>query len=122
MYVEVKIHAQPKTPLFRVPERAVRPGNQIWVARPREPGPRSKTPEAKPRGTHQLHVVDVDVVEVDEGGGVVRGNSEYLHVGAKVVASPLGVQASGTESDDPIRDAVEKMEVDLNDKQAVKDE
>jgi hypothetical protein len=61
MYVDVVVHIEPKTRLLSVPENAVRPGNEIWVA---EPIP----PDEKRSGgaTHRVQIVDVKVVEVIE--------------------------------------------------------
>jgi biotin carboxyl carrier protein len=99
MYVDVVVHVTPTAPLFRVPERAVRPGERIWAARPVAAGELSGAAEGAGSGTHSVEVVNVDVVEIVGGDAVVSVSPDKLAEHDLVVVSPLGVSATASSQD-----------------------
>jgi len=84
MYVTVRLHAEPNVAMYSVPERAIRPGDWLWLV---EDG--------------QLRKVRVRVIEVMGGRAIIRPRSEdstaatLLNGGAQAVISPLAVAEEG---------------------------
>lgn len=78
MFVTVVIHAQPKSELLTIPERAVRPGNKVWRVR---------------RG--RLDVVGIHLVHIIQDIAVVRPAGDDLHSGDRVVVTPLALVENG---------------------------
>jgi multidrug efflux pump subunit AcrA (membrane-fusion protein) len=76
MFVNLKIHAQPKARLLRVPEVAVRPGNRVWVVREGE-----------------LDLAEVKVVRVADEVAIVEAGQ--LASGDHVVVTPLASAVEG---------------------------
>jgi hypothetical protein len=72
MYVTVLIHASPPGSILRVPERAVRPGNVVWLL---EDG--------------SLRRRQIQVAQLSDGAALIDGNSGGLSAGGRVVVSPL---------------------------------
>ena len=80
MFVTVMIHVEPQAQLVRIPEKAVRPGNRVWIVRPSE-------------GQKQLAILEVRVVRVaDEAAIVLAGD---LEAGDRVVVTPLSGAEDG---------------------------
>ncbi|MEQ8787294.1 MAG: HlyD family efflux transporter periplasmic adaptor subunit [Pirellulaceae bacterium] len=80
MYVRLRIHCQPSTPLVRLPERAIRPGKTVWLLR-----------DGK-LVFEQVHVatIDRDVAILDAAGASFKP-------GDKVVVSALAYAHEGME-------------------------
>jgi multidrug efflux pump subunit AcrA (membrane-fusion protein) len=78
MFVNLEIHAKPEVELLRVDEAAVQPGNRVWCVR-----------------DGRLVPVDVQIVEIVDGMAVLRATAGHLHVGDKVVESPLAEITEG---------------------------
>lgn len=78
MFVNMEIHARPKSDLLKVPEVAVQPGNRVWRVR-----------------ESRLLTVDVHVVEIDDGSAVLQADGELLSAGDQVVVSPLAEAIDG---------------------------
>lgn len=76
MYVTVKIHAEPRAKLLRIPEAAVRPGNRVWAVR-----------------NKKLAIIDVRVVRVADEVAIIRAGK--LEAGDRVVVTPLAVAENG---------------------------
>jgi len=80
MFVTVNIHAEPQAQLVRIPEKAVRPGNRVWIVRQDD-------------GSKELAMLDVRVVRVaDEAAIVLAGE---LEPGVRVVVTPLSGAEEG---------------------------
>jgi len=80
MFVTVKILAEPQARLVRIPDKAVRPGNCVWVARPID-------------GQSRLAMLDVHVVQVAEESAIVLAGD--LEPGDRVVVTPLAGAKEG---------------------------
>ncbi len=79
MFVKLLIHARPETPLLRVPELAMRPGNRVWRVR-----------------DDKLSVVPIQVVTSMGDWVVIQPKIEgQLVAGDKVVVSPLAMIEEG---------------------------
>ena len=79
MFVKLFIHAHPQTPLLRIPELAMRPGNRVWRVR-----------------DGKLSVVPIRVVSSMEKWAVIQPKIEgQLVSGDRVVVSPLAVVEEG---------------------------
>ncbi len=78
MYVTVKIHATPRTPLLRVSERAVRPGKQIWIVR-----------------SGKLEVQKIHIARVVGEDVLVDATASKLKAGDRMVVSPLSGAKAG---------------------------
>lgn len=99
MYVNVAINIQPKQPLLRVPERAIRPGNVLWCLR-------DGKLEITPVRVAQL-VRDVALIEPSETG---------LQAGQQVIISPLAVAVDGM----PVKESKPVAEQDTSQQQVEK--
>ncbi len=73
MFVQVQTKLRPKSELLRLPERAVRPGNEVWLVK---------------EGS-TLDVVPVEVVWREPGLVYVTADKSPLRSGDDVVVSPL---------------------------------
>jgi multidrug efflux pump subunit AcrA (membrane-fusion protein) len=80
MYVQVRIHCQPATPLVRLPERAIRPGNIIWLLR-----------------DGRLAFEKVQIAAIDREVAVLDATGAPFQAGDKVVVSPLAYAHAGME-------------------------
>ena len=78
MYVTAKILASPSTRLLRLSQRAIRPGNQIWVVR-----------------SGKLVIQKVYVARVVDKIVLVDAVASNLKAGDRVVVSPLSVAING---------------------------
>ena len=87
MFVTVKIHARPKAQLVRIPEKAVLPGNRLWLVR-----------EGK------LAIVEANVVRVSDGVAIVETGE--LEAGDSVVVTP----PAGAVEEMAVREQQEKAE------------
>ncbi len=91
MYVDVVVHTKPSQSLLQMPQRAVRPGEEIWLARPlTSDESRAATGEAA-EATHALEIVKVDVIESTGDRAIVRSDAKELSAGDLVVVSPLAL-------------------------------
>jgi multidrug efflux pump subunit AcrA (membrane-fusion protein) len=80
MFVEVSVHTNTEVPLLALPERALRPGNRVWLIR-----------------DGKLAVETVEVVQTIEDQVLLREDSSPLKVGDRVVVSPLSAPYPGME-------------------------
>jgi len=80
MYVQVRIHCQPATPLVRLPERAIRPGNTIWLLR-----------------DGKLAFEKVHIATIDREVAILDATGAPFQAGDKVVVSPLAYAHAGME-------------------------
>ena len=79
MFVKLFIHIRPETPLLRIPELAMRPGNLVWRVR-----------------DGKLSVVPIQVVNSMGGWAVIQPKIEGQLVSSdRVVVSPLAVVEEG---------------------------
>ena len=79
MFVKLLIHTRPETPLLRVPELAMRPGNRVWRVR-----------------DDKLSVVPIQVVNSMQDWAVIQPKIEgQLTITDKVVVSPLAMVEEG---------------------------
>lgn len=78
MYVTLEFHVDPRIPLLRVPESAVRPGDVLWLVRD---------------GRLERHTVNV--ARVVNGQALIPAASSDLQAGDLVVTSPLATELSG---------------------------
>lgn len=86
MFVNTQLHAASRKPLLRLPERAVQPGNHVWIVR-REPGRAgSRQGRLRKEQLRIAHITEDTVLAFPEDSG--------LNEGDLVVVSPL---ASPTE-------------------------
>jgi multidrug efflux pump subunit AcrA (membrane-fusion protein) len=99
MYVDVVVHVTPTARLLRVPQRAVRPGGEVWVTRPVAAGEPPDGSKESGSGVHRVDVVDVDVVEIAGNDAVVSVEAGELATGDLVVVSPLGISVRGSSDD-----------------------
>lgn len=79
MYVAIVVHAKPDIPLYRIPEKALHPGNRIWTAT---------------NGTLQQHNVRVATTTPDRHV-LFYAESEHLTPADLVVVSPLAHSTEG---------------------------
>ncbi len=80
MYVKVKLLARPRTHLLRLPERAIRPGNVVWMVR-----------------DGRLASGRVRIAAVIDGQAVLHADESDVVVGDKVVVSPIASETTGTK-------------------------
>lgn len=78
MFVEVRIHTEPKSPLVRIPEIAVRPGNRVWLLR-----------------DGQLAVQKAVVAGVSGDDLLVDAEASGIAAGDRAVVSPLAEAIDG---------------------------
>lgn len=71
MYVSIKIHVDPESPVLRLPERALQPGNIVGRVR-----------------DGKLRMVPVEVAQVSRGGALVLATPDLLQEGDGVAVSP----------------------------------
>jgi multidrug efflux pump subunit AcrA (membrane-fusion protein) len=79
MYVTIIIHSKPAIPLYRIPERALLPGNKIWTV---------------VEGKLQLHAIRIATTTPD--GVLFYADSESIRPNDLVVVSPLASPAEGS--------------------------
>ncbi len=72
MFVQISVHTKTEVPLVSLPERALRPGNRVWLVR-----------------DGQLAVEHVEVVQVVGDEILLREDSSPIRAGDHVVVSPL---------------------------------
>lgn len=72
MFVTVRLHVVPKTPLYRLPENAVRPGNLVWRVR-----------------DGKLDIVPVQVAKFGDDSALSAGTGSVLVPDDRMVVSPL---------------------------------
>lgn len=82
MYVSVTVHAKPDIPLYRIPEKALLPGNKIWTAT-----------------GGKLHQHSVRVATTTPEGVLFYADSEDLKPIDLVVVSPLATPVEGGRVD-----------------------
>jgi multidrug efflux pump subunit AcrA (membrane-fusion protein) len=80
MFVTVRIHAEPRATLLRVPERAVRPGGRVWTIRRRE----GRT-ELEQLSVRVLRVADATAIVTPTEGG---DDGRMLEAGDRIVVTP----------------------------------
>jgi multidrug efflux pump subunit AcrA (membrane-fusion protein) len=80
MFVQVSVHTRTEVPLIAIPERALRPGNRVWLVR-----------------DGVLAVETVEVVQTVDDLVLLREDSSPLMVGDQVVVSPLSAPYPGME-------------------------
>lgn len=80
MYVSIVVHANPDIPLYRIPEKALQPGNRIWTATD---------------GTLRQHHIRVATTTPDRHV-LFYAESEKLTPADLVVVSPLADSPEGT--------------------------
>jgi biotin carboxyl carrier protein len=108
MYVDVLIHTKPSRPLLSIPQEAIRPGPEIWLARPiPDDEKKSSTGEAA-SATHTFQIVKVDVIGSAGERAVVRANPKHLPPGSKVIVSPLAPPVKAPGVDEAIAGADDK--------------
>ena len=98
MFVTLEFHVDPRVPLFRVPESAVRPGDVLWLVR-----------------DGKLNRQVVSVARVVNGFALIPAATSDLHAGDRVVTSPLATELSGQ----PVRVRDETSQGKANIDQAV---
>lgn len=91
MFVTVRVHAKPQAKLLRLPEKAVRPGNEVWVVR-----------------DGKLDRCRIHVARVTGEGVLIDASRSDLEEGDQVVTTPMTAtpQADGfgyTEEGMPVR-------------------
>lgn len=91
MYVDVVVHTKPSQSLLQIPQRAVRPGEEIWLARPLTSDERKAATGEATEATHALEIVKVDVIESTGDRAIVRSDAKELSAGDLVVVSPLAL-------------------------------
>ncbi len=78
MFVSVSVHTQTEIPLLAMPERALRPGNRVWLVR-----------------DGKLEVEEVEVVQVVNDEVLLREDTSPIKIGDRVVVSPLSAPFPG---------------------------
>jgi multidrug efflux pump subunit AcrA (membrane-fusion protein) len=91
MYVEIRIAIDPPQSLLALPQAAVRPGNQVWIAR-----------------DGVLRIETVDVAKVGRDQVLVEAGATSLRPGDEVITSPLAAVKDGM----PVRTAVQNSRDD----------
>jgi hypothetical protein len=91
MYVSVAINIQPKQPLLRVPERAIRPGNVLW-----------RVVDGK------LLITPVKIAQLVRDVALIEPSTTGLQAGQQVIVSPLAVAVDGmaVEESKPVAEQV----------------
>jgi multidrug efflux pump subunit AcrA (membrane-fusion protein) len=91
MYVSVAINIQPKQPLLRVPERAIRPGNVLW-----------RVVDGK------LLITPVKVAQLVRDVALIEPSTTGLQPDQQVIVSPLAVAVDGmaVEESKPVAEQV----------------
>ena len=79
MFVAVRIHCQPNTPLFRLPELAIRPGKQVWLVR-----------------DGKLAIEKVQLAAINNSQAILDGAVSKVIAGERAVISPLAYARPGT--------------------------
>lgn len=82
MFVKVLVHTDTEVPLVTMPERALRPGNRVWLVR-----------------DGVLAVETVEVVQVVGDQVLLREDTSPIRVGDLVVTSPLSAPYPGMPVD-----------------------
>jgi multidrug efflux pump subunit AcrA (membrane-fusion protein) len=90
MYVGVRANVRPTTTLLRVPERAVKPGGDVWRFTPGE-----SQAEKSVAGT--LDVLPIDIAWREAGLVYVVATSSPLAAGDRLVVTPMTSPAPGTK-------------------------
>lgn len=72
MFVTVRVHARPHAKLLRLPEKAIRPGNEVWVVR-----------------DGKLDRCRIHVARVTDAGVLIDASRSDLEVGDQVVTTPM---------------------------------
>ncbi len=80
MFVDVTLHVQPNVGFVEVPERAVHPGNKVWVVR-----------------DQRLQEIELSRVNFEDGKLLVPEGETELRTGDAVVVSPLLVAQDGLQ-------------------------
>jgi multidrug efflux pump subunit AcrA (membrane-fusion protein) len=103
MYVDVVVHTRPSQSLLQIPQQAVRPGEEIWLARPLSGNDMDATTVEAASATHALQIVKVDVIETTSDKAIVRADAKELSADDLVIVSPLAlpVVRPGDEDDPP---------------------
>lgn len=78
MFVQAEFHVRPRSPLLRVPERAVRPGGIVWRVQ-----------------DGRLERLAVNVARVVDGIALIPAVGSPLIDGDRIVVSPLSTETSG---------------------------
>ncbi|MDR3109678.1 MAG: HlyD family efflux transporter periplasmic adaptor subunit [Planctomycetaceae bacterium] len=78
MYVSIIVHSKPEIPLYRIPERALLPGNKIWTAT-----------------DGKLHQHSIRVATTTAEGVLFYAEPEHLLPTDLVVVSPLATPVEG---------------------------
>lgn len=78
MFVSIELHARPATALLSLPERAVRPGNVVWVVR-----------------DGRLHIRQVHVARLVADAVLLAAGDGVLQSGDRVVVSPIAAVREG---------------------------
>ncbi len=89
MYVTIEIKAKPNTPLYRIPQRAVRPGKVVWLVRD----------DAKSRD-RKLVKQPVRIAETLSDEVIVHTNGTNIGGSDRIVISPLSYPRNGS----PVRE------------------
>ncbi len=105
MYVDVLIHTKPSRPLLSIPREAVRPGPEIWLARPIPDKKRKSSTGEAASATHGFQIVEVDVIGSAGDRAVVRADPNDLSPGSKVIVSPLALPVKAPGVDETIAGA-----------------
>lgn len=72
MFVSCRIRTTPRQALLKVPEKAIRPGNEAWLMK-----------------DGKLQVASVRIVRVADGMAVIDGNQQGVTAGDTVITSPV---------------------------------
>lgn len=80
MYVALDFHAQPKVPLLKVPDSAIRPGDVLWLVRD---------------GKLERH--EVSIAQTTRGVALIPAIDSGLTDTDQVVVSPLSTEVSGQQ-------------------------
>jgi multidrug efflux pump subunit AcrA (membrane-fusion protein) len=80
MFVSVRIHCQPRTPLLRLPERAIRPGKVVWLLRD---------------GKLAFEKVTLAAITRDEA--IIDADNSNIRAGELAVVSPLAYAHDGMQ-------------------------
>jgi len=80
MFVEVNLHTAPRDPVLTVPEKAVRPGNVVWILRD---------------GKLQIHRLPIAQISGDDV--LIPPETSPIRPGDRLIVSPLPVPTPGME-------------------------
>ncbi len=89
MYVTVKLHAQPRSTLWSVPELALRPGSNLDVDHRNSPNAIWVVRAGKNEGEQLLHIVPVEVAGLADNNVVLHDAEDVLRAEDQVVVTPL---------------------------------